>query len=91
MLRVEFPVADPDHPTKLWTWASCQVEVPGDRARRRAEELRRGASVLAAGQLSERWMAERGTASRRGAMVATLIQAGPPPERPDLFVVGDRG
>ncbi len=88
LLRVEFPVADPDHPQAPWTWASCLVEVPGDRARREIEELHGGASVLAAGQLSDRWMIEDGHTSRRGVIVATLVKAGPPPEQPDLFVIG---
>jgi hypothetical protein len=88
LLRIEFPVADPDHPQALWTWASCLVEVPEDRTRRDIEELRGGASVLAAGQLSDRWMIEGGDTSRRGVIVATLVKAGPPPEQPDLFVIG---
>jgi hypothetical protein len=91
LLRVEFPVADPDHPQTLWTWASCLVEVPRNRGRREVEELHGGASVLAAGQLSERWMIERGHTGRRGVIVASLVKAGPPPERPDLFVVGAEG
>ncbi len=89
LLRIEFPVADPDLPQALWTWASCLVEVPVDRARRDVEELRGGASVLAAGQLSDRWMIESGHASRRGVIVATLVKAGPPPERQgSLFLAG---
>jgi len=89
LLRVEFPVADPDHPQTLWSWASCLVEVSGDRARRDLEELHGGASVLAAGQLSERWMIEEGHTSRRGVIVATLLKSGsPPPEQPDPFLIG---
>jgi hypothetical protein len=88
LLRVEFPVADPARPWALWTWASCLVEVPGDRSRRDVEELHGGTSVLAAGQLSARWMIESGRTSRRGVIVATLVKAGPP-ERPDLFLIGD--
>lgn len=89
LLRIEFPVADPDHPQALWTWASCMIEVPGDRARGKAEELRGGASVLVAGQLSDRWMIEGGHTSRRGVLVASLIHPGPPSDRRgDLFVVG---
>jgi hypothetical protein len=91
LLRVEFPVADPDHPQTLWTWASCLVETPSDRAGREVERLHGGASVLVAGQLSERWMIERGHTSRRGAIVASLVKSGPPPERPDLFIVGAGG
>lgn len=85
---VEFPVADPDHPGSLWTWASCLVEVPGDQARRDVEALHGGAPVLAAGQLSARWMIEGGHTSRRGVIVATLVKAGAPPDQPGLFVVG---
>lgn len=88
LLRVEFPVADPRHPQMLWTWASCLVEVPADCARRDIGVLHGGATVLAAGQLSDRWMIEDGHTSRRGVIVATLLKPGPPPERPDLFVVG---
>jgi hypothetical protein len=88
LLRVEFPVADPDDPRALWTWGSCLVEVPGDRARREIEELRGGSSILTAGQLSDRWTIEGGHTSRRGVIVATFLKAGPPPERPDLFVIG---
>jgi hypothetical protein len=77
LLRVEFPVADPDYPQTLWSWASCLLEVPEDRARRDIEELHGGASVLAAGQLSERWMIEEGHTSRRGVIVATLLKSGP--------------
>jgi hypothetical protein len=88
LLRIEFPVADPDDPRALWTWASCLVEVAGDRARRETSELQGGASLLAAGQLSDRWMIEGGHTSRRGVIVATLVKAGPPPERPDLFLIG---
>jgi hypothetical protein len=88
LLRIEFPVADPDHPQALWAWASCLVEVPRDRSKRDVEELHGGASVLAAGQLSERWMIEDGHTSRRGVIVATLVKAGPPPESPALFIAG---
>lgn len=88
LLRIEFPVADPDHPQALWAWASCLVEVPGDRSKRDVEGLHGGASVLAAGQLSERWMIEDGHTSRRGVIVATLVKAGPPPESPALFIAG---
>ena len=88
LLRVEFPVVDPDHPGALWTWASCLVEVPGDRARREIEELRGGSSVLAAGQLSNRWVIEGGHTSRCGVIVATLVKAGPPPEQQgELFLI----
>lgn len=90
LLRIEFPVADPDHPRTLWTWASCLVEVPLERAKRDVEELNPGASLLAAGRLSERWMIEDGRTSRRGVIVATLLKAGPPPDGPALFIAGGR-
>ena len=85
LLRIEFPVADPEHPQALWTWASCLVEVPDDRARQGVEELQGGASVLAAGQLSDRWMIENGHTSRRGVIVAALVKSGPPPAHRGLF------
>jgi hypothetical protein len=87
LLRVEFPVADPRHPRTLWTWASCLVEVPGERVRRGIEGLDGGAPVLAAGQLSARWMIEGVHTSRRGVIVATTVKAGPPPESLDGFCV----
>lgn len=76
LLRVEFPVADPDRPRALWAWGCCLVEVPGHR-RQDVEGLREGASVLAAGQLSDRWMVEGGHTSRRGVIVAALVKSGP--------------
>lgn len=88
LLRVEFPVADPDRPQALWTWASCLVEVPEERAWREVERLWSGAPILAAGRLSERWMIEGGHTSRRGVIVATTVTAGPPPPC-DLLVIGD--
>lgn len=78
LLRVEFPVADPERPEMLWTWASCLVEVPTGRAGRDVEELRGGVPVIAAGQLSERWVIEDGHTSRRGVIVAALLKSGPP-------------
>jgi hypothetical protein len=90
LLRIEFPVADPDDPRALWTWASCLVEVPEEQARREIEELHGGSSILAAGQLSDRWMIEGGHTSRRGVIVATLVKAGPSPEQPGLIVRGGR-
>jgi hypothetical protein len=78
LLRVDFPVADPGHPRVLWAWASYLVEVPVGRSKRDVEQLRAGASVIAAGQLSDRWMAENGHTSRRGVIVATLVNSGPP-------------
>ncbi len=92
LLRIEFPVADPKHSQTLWAWASCLVEVPGDRAGQEIERLQGGVPVLAAGQLSERWMIEGGHTSRRGVIVATLVKAGPPTQLTrSLFVNGDGG
>ena len=82
LLRVDFPVAHPQQPSALWTWASYLVEVPADRAdREKLKQLHPGASLLAAGQLSDRWMIEGGHTSRRGVIVATLVRPGPPVSR----------
>jgi hypothetical protein len=83
LLRVEFPVADPDRPQLLWRCATCLVEVPESRSRLDIEELRGGSPVLATGQLSDRWVIEGGHTSRCGVIVAAQVKAGPPeiPER----------
>jgi hypothetical protein len=73
LLKIEFPVADPEHPRLLWTLAVYDVEVVGKVGRRDAEDLRNGAPVLVAGQLSER----PGRAGAHGAIVATLVKPGP--------------
>lgn len=75
LLRVEFPVIDPDRPRSLWRCASCLVEVPASRSD--VEELRGGSPVLAAGQISDRWIIEGGHTSRSGVIVATLVKGGP--------------
>lgn len=77
LLRVEFPVIDPDRPRSLWRCASCLVEVPTSRSARDIEELRGGMPILAAGQISDRWTIEGGHTSRSGVIVATLVKAGP--------------
>lgn len=77
LLRVEFPVIDPDRPRSLWRCASCLVEVPTSRSARDIEELRGGMPVLAAGQISDRWTIEGGHTSRSGVIVATLVKGGP--------------
>lgn len=89
LLRIEFPVVDPERPASLWTWASWAVEVPAALAARRdVSELQGGTPILASGQLSDRWMIEDGHTSRRGVIVASLIHPGPSPEKPsDLFVI----
>jgi hypothetical protein len=89
LLRLAFPVLDPERPQDLWTWASCEVEVPDALARRSVPGLQVGAPVLAGGQLGEREAAEEG--GRRGVIVASIVHSGPPPadQRPHVFVVGD--
>jgi hypothetical protein len=80
LLRIEFPVADPEYPQALWTWASCVVEVPDNLAGRSVKELRAGARMLVAGQLSEREVVENGSTTRRSVIVAALVKWGPPPK-----------
>ncbi|HEU4907019.1 MAG TPA: hypothetical protein VFT19_13020 [Solirubrobacterales bacterium] len=75
LLRVEFPVIDPDRPRSLWRCASCLVEAPAGRSD--GEELRGGMPILAAGQLSDRWTIEGGHTSRSGVIVASMVKAGP--------------
>jgi hypothetical protein len=77
-LRVEFRVADPDRPRSLWRRATCLVEVPLGRSTADIERLRGGHPVLAAGQVSDRWMIEGGHTSRCGVIVATMVKGGPP-------------
>jgi single-stranded DNA-binding protein len=83
LLRVEFPVIDPDRTQSLWRCANCLVEVPVGRSGRDVAELRGGSPVLAAGQISDRWTIEGGHTSRSGVIVAAQVKAGPPeiPER----------
>jgi len=76
LLEVEFPVAHPEHPRLLWAMAAYEVEVPGDLGGRHIEELRKGAPVMVAGQLTERWTLQDGRSSQRGAIVANLVQPG---------------
>jgi hypothetical protein len=86
LLRVEFPVTDPDQPQSLWRCATCLVEVPAGRSARDVEELRGGSPVLAAGQISDRWTIEGGHTSRCGVIVATLVKGGPA-EAPEGLVL----
>lgn len=89
LLRIEFPVADPEHPQMLWTWASCEVEVPEALvAKHGVGELQGGASLLVAGRISERWMISGRRTAKRGVIVAALIHPGPPPEADELIVPG---
>jgi hypothetical protein len=88
LLRIEFPVPDPDHPQSLWARAGCDVEAPG-KLGEEAKGLRGGAQVLVAGPLSERWAIERGHSHRCAVILAFLIEAGPAPgEVIDLFDAG---
>jgi hypothetical protein len=81
LLEIKFPVAHPEDPRLLWTYAFYDVEVPGNVGGRDIEELREGVPVLVAGQLSERphRMCEQAT------IVAILVKPGPRPEPSDPF------
>lgn len=77
VLRVEYPVTDPERPQTLWTWASCEVEVSGALAESpEIRALEGGSEVLVAGQLSERWALLEGRSTRRPAIVAVLVKPG---------------
>lgn len=90
LVTVEFPVADPSHPQTLLTWASCEIEVSAALAERHGiRELEGGAPILAAGQLSERWVSSGGRSSKRSAIVAMLIHPGTPPDH-ELLIPGGR-
>lgn len=78
LMEVEFPVAHPEHSRLLWATAAYEVEVPGDVGSRHVEELRKGAPVMVAGQLTQRWVLQDDRASRRRAIVANLIHPGQP-------------
>ncbi len=73
LLEIKFPVAHPEDPRLLWTYAFYDVEVPNGVCGWDAEELCKGAPVLVAGQLSER-SARMGA---HGAIVAALVKPGP--------------
>jgi hypothetical protein len=77
---LEFPVAHPEHPRLLWTFASYAVEVPGDVGGGDVEELRKGTPVLVAGQLSQRLSLKDGRSDRSPALVASLLKVGPQAE-----------
>lgn len=79
LLEIKFPVAHPEDPRLLWTYAFYDVEVPGKVGGRDIKELRKGASVLVAGQLSER----PDRMGEQAAIVATLVKPGPCPEPSD--------
>ncbi len=89
MLRLGFPVRDPERPGNLWTLARCGVEVPAAIAKRGVPSLRVGAPVLAWGQLSDREADEYG--DQGGVIVAASVYPGAPPgPPPHLFLVGGR-
>lgn len=89
LLRLGFPVRDPERPEDLWTLARCGVEVPATIARRSVPGLRVGSPILAWGQLSDREADEYG--DQRGVIVAASVHPGGPPDPPPhLFLVGGR-
>jgi hypothetical protein len=89
LLRLGFPVRDPERPEDLWTLARCGVEVPSAIARRSMPDMRGAGPVLAWGQLSDR--EPDGEGSQRGVVVATFVRPGMPPDPPPrLFVVRGR-
>jgi hypothetical protein len=71
MLRLGFPVRDPERPEDLWTLARCEVEMPAALARRSIPSLRVGGPVLAWGQLSDR--EATGDDSQWGVIVAATV------------------
>lgn len=79
LLEIKFPVAHPEDPRLLWTYAFYDVEVPPKVCRRDIEELRKGTPVLVAGQLSER----PDRMGAHAAIVATLVKPGLCPEPSD--------
>jgi hypothetical protein len=91
LLRIEFPVADPERPQMLLTWGTCEVEVSAALDEEHGiRELEGGAPILAAGQLSERWVSSGGRSSKRSAIVAMLVHPGPPPDFDELLIPGGR-
>lgn len=82
LLEIEFPVAHPEHPRFLWAYTVYDIKVPGDISGPGLEELRKGASVLVWGQLSERVAIEDGRMSRHPAIAAASIHPGPSSEGP---------
>lgn len=90
LVTVEFPVADSAHPQTLLTWASCEIEVSAAQVERHGiRELEGGTPILAAGQLSERWVSSGGRSSKRSAIVAMQIHPGPP-DHDELLIPGGR-
>jgi hypothetical protein len=85
LLRLGFPVRDPERPEDLWTLARCEVEVPAAVAKRSVPSLRVGAPVLAWGQLSDREADEY--SDQRGVIVAASVHPGAPPDPPPYLLV----
>jgi hypothetical protein len=86
LLRLGFPVRDPDFPEDLWTSAKCEVEVTAALARR-IPRLRVGAPLLASGRLSDRNFPE--SLGQHGVILASTVHTGAPwDQRPALHVVG---
>lgn len=80
ILQIEFAVVDPERPQVLWAWARFDIEMADELAERHeVKALKGGVPILAAGQLSERWVIERGRSGRRGVIVADFVQ----PDAPD--------
>lgn len=79
LLEIKFPVAHPEDPRLLWIYAFYDVEVPAKAYGRDIKELRKGAPVLVAGQLSER----PARMAPQAAIVATLVKPGLSPEPSD--------
>ncbi|HMJ72860.1 MAG TPA: hypothetical protein VK471_05775 [Solirubrobacterales bacterium] len=76
LLEIKFPVAHPEDPRLLWTYAFYDVQVPAKVGGRDIEDLREGATVLVAGQLSQR----PDRIDEQAAIVAMLVKPGPRPE-----------
>lgn len=74
LLRLGFPVRDPECPRDLWTLARCEVEAPAGLLL----DLEIGTPVLAWGQLSDR---EADSGGQGGTIVASAVKAGPAPGR----------
>lgn len=79
LLEIKFPVAHPEDPRLLWTYAFYDVQVPAKVVGRDIEDLRAGAPVLVAGQLSER----PDRMCEKAAIVAILVKPGLGPGPPD--------
>lgn len=79
LLEIKFPVAHPEDPRLLWTYAFYDVQVPAKVGVQDIKELRKGVPVLVAGQLSER----PDRMGEQAAIVAILVKPGPCSEPSD--------